>query len=226
MTIAQFHTDVMFLINKSQGGYYAPEQIDDAADTAQMGIFATYVDQSKDDNYAHSALDPFRQEFFFQASNFAANGVLNLPAGYMYTTGMYANYFDNATGNTNAWPLKEYRNDEIPDALRSQVRPVTASTPFVAKKGTNAYQFYPRVTQNGYINYISRPIRPLFSYTQVGRVITQNVGASIDPQWDDSYIKQVVLKTLEILGINLSSGDLVQYSQGKLLTAIQTPDKP
>lgn len=226
MTVAEFIRDVEFLIDKAQGAYFPPEQITAAGETAQMGLFGTYVDMSKDDNYNHSALDPFRKEFFFQASDFGAGGVLNLPADYMYTTGMQVNYFNNATGKTEVWPLKEYRLDEVPDALRSQVRPVTVNTPIVNKKGKRQYQFHPRQTQNGYVNYLAKPVAPVFAYTQNGRQIIQNVPNSVDPQWDDTYIKQVVLKTVEVLGVNLSSGDLIAYAQGKIMTSIQTPDKP
>jgi hypothetical protein len=224
MTIAEFHEWVNFLCDKDQADYFPPEEIDRALYRAIMWMYSAFVDASKDDNYNHTGLDPFRVSWFFQTTDFT-NGLLALPANCEFVTGMQVQRYNNTTQQTEYYPLKQYRSDEIGDALRSQVCPVSESDPAVHITGKLNRQFYPKQGFNGDLFYLKKPTKPVFSYTMNGRVPVQDVNTSVNPEFAEPYMNDVAAKAVEYLGLNASSDELVQWSAARTATSLQSNNK-
>ena len=77
-------------------------------------------------------------------------------------------------------------------------------------------QLYPKVDQyTGFLNYMRRPLKPVYAYTVVGRSITYLPQQSIQLEWRTNDINIILLKALSSIGINLSDQQVMQFSELK-----------
>jgi len=222
MTIQDTHDWLDFMTRKARTGFFSREQKDDALHKAQLGVFASYFAEFLQTQFIHEALRPFRKEHVGQTN---AHGLLTYPADYEHATGGRITYYDNSLQQTFVSGLKIYRDDEIADALNSQVRPVTVQRP-IGQLNATGLQTYPR--GNIYtitLNYLSTPIKPVYAYTVSGVVDTWVPEDSVDLQWGETYVMQVMMKALEYLGVNLNSADMVQYANEKVAQTQSSPVK-
>jgi hypothetical protein len=123
--------------------------------------------------------------------------------------------------------------DEIADRLNSQINPPTIIAP-VAQMFTEIIsnntppnppynssvsyniQLYPKVDEyTGFINYMRRPIKPVYAYNVVGRNIQYIPQQSIQLEWRTTDINAILLKALSSLGINLGDQEVMQFAELK-----------
>lgn len=213
-----------FLINKAQGGYFPPADIDLAEAMAQMSIYNDFMAIYVKTDIINAALTPFRVKYPFTEA-MTANGVLNAPTGYLYMTGLRTTQYDNVSGKATRASAKIFKEDELGDALISQVCPPSASEPIANEESLGVIQLYPEMPQSGVLQYLRSPAVPVFGYTQVGRVITYNQSTSTNPEWRDTEANLVILKTVELLGITLSDPALVAFVGGKIANNFSSPVK-
>lgn len=226
MTIVEFHDTVNLLLNKTQSGFFPPEEIDLMADRAQNSIYGTYYAEYLESNYIHQALNPFRKIMQYTSANFSTGGYLDLPTDYVYPTGMYIQGFNNKTQMPTYQKVRFYKDDELPDALASRVRPVDANHPICVVHGSTQLRLYPNViTYAGNLHYLRKPAVPKYNYALSGRNPVYTPTGSQDLEWQDPYINSIILKTLEFLGVNLNDPEISQWAASKNAST-QTPDKP
>ena len=230
MTSGRFYEIINDLIDKAQSGFFPPEEVMSAADMAQMGRFASYYADFIETGHTHNALNPFRTSKVFTAADFTTvsgiAGMLVPPAGYQYPTGLILTQYDNHVNGTVYKKVPIYRDDELADALASQVRPVNANNPIAAQEGTGI-RFYPNVnTYAGTLLYLRRPAVPVMAYTlQGGRKYVYNPTGSVDFEWADTHINDIIMRTLELLGVNLNAPEIVQWA-AQNQASNQNPNKP
>ncbi len=177
-----------------------------------MAVFASFYAEFIETGYVHAALSPFRVQHNFVTDT---DGVLNLPVDFMYATGLYHKRMNNAIGKNVTNVIKIYKDDEVGDALMSQLRPVSNDYPIAHTSGKLALTIIPDDSYAGNLHYLRKPTQPKYNYTITGRQKVYNPTGSVDLEWSDTYVNIVILKALEFLGINLSSGDIVQYAAQK-----------
>jgi hypothetical protein len=105
--------------------------------------------------------------------------------------------------------------EEIVERLESQVIPVSASDPVGLMLSGNRIQLYPSAPATGGVNYFTRPVKPVFAYTQVGRVVTYNQAGSTQMLWKDMDINNVISIALSYFGLNFSSQEVMQFAELK-----------
>lgn len=226
MTINDTHDFIYFLLSKSKSAFFNRAEIDQALDRAQMGFFSTNLAAFDETGFLHSSLNPFRRKLVFTSS---IDGVVTAGSDSQHITGMYITSFSNTTGKVYT-PVKFYKEDELGDALVSQVRPVTKDSPIAYQSNSGTFPLLPTVTilpsgkYEGNLHYLRRPSKPKYNFVQTGRMEEFSEYGSQDLEWADGYVNAIIMKALEFLGINVNTPDLMRYAAQKASNNIG-PDK-
>lgn len=209
MNLNEVYTLLNFYINKEQGGWYSPEELTMIVDRAQHTLFNNYYLKYQTSQRLDDALAPFKAEWGFSVTT----GVIVNPVDYQDMLAMTVTVTDTST---RTLPVEVVTNDELANRLNSQVNPVTVSSPIVVRSNNYGWQLYPKTTHNGVMTYLTIPRAPVFNYSVVsGRVIVYDPTFSIQLQWNDKDILSIIYLALNGLGINLSEGDVLQWSEMK-----------
>lgn len=225
MDIKVIHDTVLFYLNKEQNGYVTHEEIDEVLDRAQMVLFNQYHTnpklpaQSQAAVYGESqriddALSVFKVVYTLNAGN-TPGGLITLPAGYMHLINLYTTVYNSTLGRNVYSGVQMLSEEEIVERLESQVIPVSASDPVGLMLSGNRIQLYPSAPATGAVNYFTRPVKPVFAYTQVGRVVTYNQAGSTQMLWKDMDINNVISIALSYFGLNFSSQEVMQFAELK-----------
>jgi hypothetical protein len=216
MTIFDIHFWVDFLTNKAQGVYFTHEEKDAALDRAQMQYFNEEYGYYAISQKLQDSLSPFKVTHQFLTSD-TPSGLLTTPSGYQYLLGGDIVYMDG--DRTRHKALKIASESELSDRLDSQLRPVTATSPIatIAGKvsGLTLIQFYPKQTFAGEIYYLRRPVAPQYAYSQSGRTFTYNSGSSVQMEWGESELNEIIMRSLSFLGISIDDQLVTQYAEAK-----------
>lgn len=216
MTIFDIHNWIDFLTNKAQGVYYTHEEKDMALDRAQMQYFneqyAYYALAQK----VQESLSPFKTKYTFLTSD-TPSGLLTTPSGYQYLIGGRVIYMDGS--HTRYKSLKVLSSDELAYRLDSQLRPVTATKPVAVMagkvSGISLIQLYPKQTFAGEIDYLKRPAVPKYAYTQSGRTFTYDSINSVQMEWGESELNEIIIRSVSFLGISIDDQLRTQYAEAK-----------
>jgi hypothetical protein len=214
MTIENIHNWIDFLTNKAQGVYFTHEEKDMALDRGQMQYFneqyAYYALAQK----MQESLSPFKTTYTFLN---APSGLITAPAGYQYLIGGRVIYMDGT--HTRNKSLKVLSSDELAYRLDSQLRPVTAYKPVAVMagkvSGISLIQLYPKQTFAGEIDYLRRPAVPKYAYTQSERAFTYDPANSVQLEWGESELNELIMRALSFLGISIDDQLRTQYAEAK-----------
>ena len=218
MDLQEVYNRLLFYINKAQGGWYPPEELDRMVDDAQLSYYDDcYVKYGTGERLT-DALANFKKKVAFTTD---ANGLITTPDDYMNLISITP----EVGGVPRSCPL--VNEDEITYRRNSQIIPNTTSNPFGEIVADWNFQLYPKVQQSGTLSYYGRPVAPKFNYTIVsGRIIIYNQGLSTQLGWPDNEIKPLLMWTLQSIGINLSEQDIQNFGEVKtqqnLLSTIKT----
>jgi len=221
-----------FWIRKERGAFYTIEESVNIIDIAQNAYFNDIMPKYATSQIVKDTLQPFKETFTFSPTT-TTNG---------RTTINDINYYDllDCTiqyiqdGRDTFYSIKMANEDELADKLNSQINPPIPTAP-VAQMFTTRdanqnvlyqIQLYPRQDiYDGFINYMRRPIKPIYGYTIVGgRNIVYNPtlynpvtnpGGSRQLEWRNNDITMILLKALLSLGINLSDQEVSQFAELK-----------
>lgn len=216
MTLLDIHNWIDFITNKEMGTYFTYEEKDSVLDRAQIEYFnsqyAVYAMAQK----MQDSLAPFKAKYDFLTENSPA-GLVTMPSGYMYLTGGQIVIVVN--GHTRTKSLKILSEDELAYRLDSQLRAVSVSAPVATisgrVSGITLVQLYPKQPMAGTLFYLRRPAVPKFAYTQVGRVITYDDVNSVQLEWGESEIGEIMIRALEYLGVNAQDQTVTQFADIK-----------
>jgi hypothetical protein len=214
MDLLDAYNLINFYINKEQGGWYAPEQLDLIVDRAQHTLYNTYYIKYATSQRLDDAMAPFKVDFQFTTGSTPA-GLITTPDDYLDLLAIYT----LVTGSDNVTrkrPVGIVTEEELVYRLNSQLVPVTVDDPIGLIKKNWDIQLYPAQPMAGIMMYLRSPVAPHFVYSLVsGRVIVYNQGASTQLEWADKDIVSILLIALNALGINLSEADIIQWSENK-----------
>ena len=168
---------------------------------------------------------------------------------YVVTDGTVA-YSAGTSSRTFAKPVKVVSEDQLADRLVSQVSAPSTTSPIgILGDSGNKIQLFPEVEHSGYIMYLSKPIKPLFSHVVDGRKIVHNstssaatftagstltlpdgtivnAGAtytlpgSIELNWAEDCVNDIINKALSSLGVHLEDQNVTQYTEVKNQTGL------
>ena len=216
MDLKDFHDTVRFFVNKEQGGWLSPEEIDRNTHLAQMMWFNTCLPIYGKNQKSTNPLSPFSTKLDFTTSS---DGIVTLPTTegvdpyYEFLLSVSISYYDGT--KTRYKPIKILSEDEIAERLDSQILEPTSNDPVGLETTPGIIQLYPTTTFSGFAYYLRRPKKPLYSYTQSGRAITYNQGSSVQLEWAETSINKLLMKTINMFGVNLSDELILQYTELK-----------
>lgn len=231
MSIKDVHDIILFYLNKAQNGYVTHEEIDAVLDKAQLALFNQYHTNPKLPSQAQSALygesqriddalSTFKSRYTFTPQQ-SPSGVLTLPADYLHLLSLYTTVYNNQLWRNVYAGVQVLSEEELIERLESQVIPVSQEDPIAIMNSQNRIQLFPEQGQTGGVYYLRRPAVPKFAYTQNGRVITyvppnpNNPNSSVDLEWRDFDINNVISIALSYYGLNMSSAEVIQFAELK-----------
>jgi hypothetical protein len=206
-----------FWINKSLGSWYTISELELLVDRGQMALYNDYQPKASTSQRIKDALSPFRDSYSFTPAD-TVSGIVTVPANrnYLNLLDLSVRYAISARSLTQQVPIVIYNEDERADRLNSQVDPVTVTSPIAEQTGDGQWQLYPESQYFGKVTFYRRPVKPVFGYSVIsGRVIVYDPNTSTELEWKETQQTEVLLKALSSIGINLSAGDLQQWSEVK-----------
>lgn len=176
-----------------------------------MWFYTSCVPYYAKDQKIQDALSPFVVKTPFTSD---ITGLITLPDTYEHLLAIYTQYVDNTY--TRKRSIKILPEDQIADRLDSQTLAPSITKPVGMESGKGQIQLYPEVAIPVYLFYLRRPQAPVFVYTQPDdREISYNSGASKQLEWGESYINKILIKTLQLLGVNVSNEMIIQFAELK-----------
>lgn len=216
-----------FWIRKERGAFYTIEESVNLIDLAQKAYFNDIMPKYATSQIVKDTLQPFKETYSFTTRD-TRNGRITIDdVDYYDLLDCTIQYIQN--DRDTFYSVKMTNEDELADKLNSQINPPTYTAPvgqmFTTRLNSptfNQYtqyqiQLYPsRDVYNGFINYMRKPIKPVYAYNVVGgRVIEYDPVNSIQLEWRDNDISTILLKALSSIGINMSDQEVSQFAELK-----------
>jgi hypothetical protein len=225
MNINDIHNNILIILDKEQQGFVTHDEIDRVLDISQMALFNTYFNNPKSAQQGQTywksqriddSLSPFKEKFTFASGGaISSTGVITLPVNFMNLLSLYTTVYNSTLARNIYSAVQVLNEEELIERLESQVIPVTSDDPIAIMNKNNQIQLFPESAQSGGIYYLRRPVKPVFGYTQVGRVVTYNSGTSTQLEWKQDDINNIIVGALSYLGVNLSANDIVEFAELK-----------
>lgn len=216
MGIDQVFDRLNFYINKFTGSWYTIPELENLTDAGSIALYSDFKSKYATSQLIKDALSPFRAFYDFTPSDMISGYIIVPPdSGYLDLLDIQINY--NISNLSVPYGVPLVNEDERAKRLRSQVDPVTVTSPVGEQIAPRYFLLYPvGNTYTGRVTYFKRPQKPVFGYSVIsGRVIVYDPTTSTQLLWRDTEINQLILKALEVAGINLSEGELAQFAEQK-----------
>lgn len=216
MDIKDFHDFVRFILNKEQGGWISDPEIDTLADRAQMWCFSSWLPLYGKDQKLSEYLSPFSTKLDFTTG---IDGIITLPTDstvkpcYLALPTVSISYYDGT--RTRYKPVKLLPEDQIAERRGSQTLEPTITDPVGLELHPGKIQLYPEAAMTGFVFYLRRPVVPVMAFTGAGRAKTYNKAGSTQLEWSETAINKILIKTIQMAGVNLSDEMIIQYSELK-----------
>lgn len=192
------------LVRKERGVYIKPAQFTANLDAGQLDATEEWFAPYGEDQTLHDAVRKLRVYYQFASD---AAGFVTYPSDYIHILGQP---FTVAGSSVNR--INFCNEDEVPFALTSQLRPVSNSYPIAVDTSTG-FSIYPQQLQIGFFNYLKRPATPVYAYTQFGRAITYDPVNSVQLEFSDVYVNNILAKALVYAGVYMNDKEVTQYAE-------------
>lgn len=191
MKIDQIYQAVVNDLRKSRNGFYPISQFNLDAGRAVMDAFNLYWEAGYGTSESlHDALSPFKAKKVFLPSD-SPSGQVAYPADFARLLSVTVYRYDNEQAVNRRKGVRLVNEDELDSALDSQVRPVTPDSP-IATGNATVIQLYPAQSTSGEVQYLRLPKAPLYAYTTSGRTITYDDAGSVQVEFNDLYINDII----------------------------------
>jgi hypothetical protein len=207
---------ILYAIRKNQNGNLNPASFNNIINVAQngymdflLGEFQKYIPgrpfaavefgQNQD---IRQRLSPFIPAPVTLSIN--GSGIAPYPTGYLNSDAMTYGIYRQR--------VKFIQQDRLFSHLNSYVDPIATNPVYLIYK--DGFQFYPINLGSSFLSYIKQPDTLVWGFTldSNGRPV-YNPLTSVQPQWGDLDILEVIVRALSIVGVNLQLNVVEQYSQ-------------
>ena len=242
VSINNVYQKVLALANKEQRGYITPQEFNLFAEYAQLDIFNKYFDDLRGIKSINSNADYYNNKVTIEEKispfeiidlEFFGNseGTISLESfSDLYLLGDVTIKFDSETNDIQASriQLKEinkYKNTSLGAPTKKNPVYVLVRNGSVALS-SNMIKTYPTVTavDSVFLNGIVKPSKPSWTYavTAQGEALFNNSAPSFsDFDLHSSEENNLVIKILQLAGISIKDGGLVQASSQEEMKKIQ-----
>lgn len=204
-----------FYVNKYTGSFFTIPELENMIDSGSLAVYSDFKPKYATSQLVKDALSPFRATYDFNPT-VTISGYISVPSntGYLDLLDIQIQ-FDIST-RIMYFPVEMINEDERANRLNSQIDPVTVTSPVGEQIAPRFFKLYPTAGYTGTVTFLRRPVKPVYASTTIsGRVIVYDQANSVQLEWRDSEVPEVMLKSLLIAGINLTAEDIVQISQLK-----------
>lgn len=219
MNISEIHSFIEIIISQERGGFSTPQEIDSCLDRASMAVFTYYRPLYATSIEAKEALASFRVKYNYSTDGLGSITLSNA-SEFVRLLSMDVEVNDPTTpsgyNSLRRYPVMFVNEDELADRLNSQNKQPTATSPIADTHGIGWYDLYPQQVHTGTIYFLKRPAKPFFDYSQSGRTITYLPNTSVQLEWTEPYLNEVIFVALSYLGVNLNNENLIQQIKGLL----------
>ncbi len=219
MTTNQLYKILLYAAAKNrQQGYISP---DDFNDVLMPKAQAGYLDYLRGEYQKYQIRRPisvveFGQNQMIRTSiaplvygailNINISGVASPPSDYEFVDAMWGVY-----GNYN---IKFIQQDKKDDYIHSTIDPIIDNPVYlIDHEGFNYFPERPYNQNQAKLSYVRTPPAIFWAYTldANGRAVYDPVNSQ-QPVWGDTDIYEILVRALDLIGINLSVPQLVGYA--------------
>lgn len=212
MNLQDVFNELNFYIGKYTGSYFTVSELESCLDVGQMAVYSDHKPKYAVSQLSKQILSPFKSSYNFTTQ---VSGYVIVPATD-YLDFLDLQIFFMISNREVYYQPTMLNEDTRSFVLNSQEDPVTITSPAMEQIAKQTFRLYPTNAYNGTVTYLRRPIKPVFGYSVIsGRVIVYNPNTSTQLEWMDTDIQEIIIKSLEPLGINLRAEDISAWSQAK-----------
>lgn len=216
MSIDEMYRLVQFIIRKNQNGNLRPSDFNNIINVAQvaymdylLGQFQKYTpgrpfaavdySQNQDIRQRLSPFIPPRVQVTIDGS-----GRASYPSDYLSSDAMNYGIYKKR--------VKFIQQDREDSHINSYIDPMATNPFYLIDSG--GFKFYPNDLGSASLSYIRTPANMVWNFTTdiYGRPVYTSVG-SVQPEWQELDILEIVVRALQQVGVNLQLRDVEQYSQ-------------
>lgn len=224
MTIDEVYKIVTYLVDKHQGTYVSPEDFNTVINMAQYQYIESMVDKTGNVNsnnrnsppglIVNSAISDKLSKFYVESSLGVTAGLAGKPSTMWTATSLRT-----ATNR----PIKKVFDDNLAAHLSNPIDAPTTTDP-IYMEVSNGFKFYPSTVSAPILGYIRTPNKMVWAYyddlvhlpqgvtVPVGKTLIPTTG-SVNPEWGDADMNEIIYIAIGIIGINLKDGDLLRAAQ-------------
>lgn len=213
MNVNEVYQLILFIVNKNQSGYISPDEFNLVINQAQVsymdylaGQFQQYqagrpmpTVQFGNNESTRQRVTPF---IYNELLTVDVNGLAPYPEDFLITDTVW-------TSSLNK--IKFVQQDYLSNYLNSRITPVADNPIYLAER--EGFRFYPNNIGQARVSYIKKPTTIVFGYTVDGFGLpVYNPATSVDPQWQELDLLEIISRALRMIGVNLQSGLISQYA--------------
>jgi len=213
MNVNQVYQLIQYIINKQQTGDLSPDEFNLIMPQAERSYLAFLLGSPEQYQYGRQVArielgmnQPIMQRLtpFIQApvTLSVSSGVAAYPADFEAAVAMYTSD-DKRVRFVQQDSLYSYKN--------SVIDPVATNPIYLIQ--SNGFLFYPNSISNPKLSYVRTPNYMQWGYTLDGdgRPV-YNSGTSVQPEWYDVDIMQIIARALPMISVNLQANDIAAYA--------------
>jgi hypothetical protein len=225
MNINEVYKIVTYLVDKHQGTYISPEDFNTVINMAQYQYLESMIDKTGNVNsnnrvsppgvIVNSAISDKLSKFYSEVSL----AVVTTPGATLGTAPKPASMWTATSLRTSAnRPIKKVFDDNLAAHLVNPIDAPTVTDP-VYMEISDAFKFYPTNVVAPILGYIRKPNAMVWAYTgdlvysSGGGVSVTPTTGSVQPEWGDSDMNEIIYIAIGIIGIPLKDRDLITASQ-------------
>lgn len=213
MNVNEVYNLMQFIINKEQNGFLSPDEFNLVINQAQtsymdylIGQFQQYqagrpipTVQWGNNETTRQRVTPF---IYSESLAVDSQGFAAYPYGYLVTDTMWTGVYGK---------IKYVQQNFLSSYLNSRITPVATNPVYLIER--NGFKFYPNNIASARVDYIREPNTIVWGYTTDGNGLpVYNPATSVDPQWQQVDLLEIISRALRMVGVNLQSGAITQYA--------------
>lgn len=213
MNVNEVYQLILYIVNKNQNGYLSPDEFNLTINQAQVsymdylaGQFQQYqagrpipTVQWGNNETTRQRVTPF---IYNELLTVDAYGFAAYPYGFLITDTMWTGIYGK---------VKFVQQDYLSNYLNSRITPVATNPIYLIER--EGFRFYPSNITQARISYIRQPNEIVFGYTLDSNGLpVYNPATSVDPEWQELDLLEIISRALRMIGVNLQSGVITQYA--------------
>jgi hypothetical protein len=211
MNINEVYKIVSYLVDKYQGTYLSPDDFNMVINMAQR----QYLNYMTEDGSGHKGMQMGRKigtlittpvveslsKFMTETTLTVTSQIATQPAN------LYATVSVRTSDDTKI--VRRITSDKLANYLSDPIDPPTITEPIYIEIG-DTYKVYPNTVTTIKVGYIRVPVDMKWAYT--GNLVYDQAN-SVQPEWNDKDMEDIIYRAIGIIGINLKDNDLRTAAQ-------------